>query len=542
MRYAPHDYQAYAIDYIEIHPIATVFLDMGLGKTSITLTAISNLLFDSFEVHRVLVIAPLRVARDTWTAEVDKWDHLQNLICSVAIGTEAERKAALMRPADIYIINRENVQWLVEESGIPFTFDMIVIDELSSFKNHNAKRFKSILKVRPSVSRIVGLTGTPASNGLMDLWAEFRILDMGQRLGRFITKYRTDYFMPDKRNGQIIYSYKPLPYAEDAIYRQISDITISMKSTDHLQMPELVNSEYTVQLSDEEREHYDELKRELVLTLGDGEITAANAASLSGKLSQMANGAIYDDNGEVNADADNPAMIRVYIPAEAVRINKLLLNISFEPFRGYTKAVAGGGETSSSTASGGSYSETTDSGGGTTSTSESISLPSSNVSSVDDGGLGNANHNHAIDRGTYLLYADSKGSTTPAGTVTWVPSGAHTHGEHCHDVYIPSHAHSFRIGSHRHTFTVPSHTHEISFGIYTGTTARSAAIKVDGNTIPTVSDYQNIDIAPYLDCDANGKITRNTWHEIAIYPDALTRIAASVFTQLFTNSRGSGDY
>lgn len=243
-----------------------------------------------------------------------------------------------------------------------------------------------------------------------------------------------------------------------------------------------------------------------------------------------------------NADADNPAMIRVYIPAEVVRINKLLLNISFEPFRGYTKAVAGGGETSSSTASGGSYSETTDSGGGTTSTSESISLPSSNVSSVDDGGLGNANHNHAIDRGTYLLYADSKGSTTPAGTVTWVPSGAHTHGEHCHDVYIPSHAHSFRIGSHRHTFTVPSHTHEISFGIYTGTTARSATIKVDGNTIPTVSDYQNIDIAPYLDCDANGKITRNTWHEIAIYPDALTRIAASVFTQLFTNSRGSGDY
>ena len=299
MRYAPHDYQAYAIDYIETHPVATVFLDMGLGKTSITLTAISNLLFDSFEVHRVLVIAPLRVARDTWTAEVDKWDHLQNLICSVAVGTETQRRAAFMKPADIYIINRENVQWLVEESGIPFTFDMIVIDELSSFKNHNTKRFKSMLKVRPKVNRIVGLTGTPASNGLMDLWAEFRILDMGQRLGRFITKYRTDYFMPDKRNGQIIYSYKPLPYAEDAIYRQISDITISMKSTDHLQMPELINSEYTVQLSEDEQKHYAELKQELVLTLEDGEITAANAASLSGKLSQMANGAIYDDNGEV---------------------------------------------------------------------------------------------------------------------------------------------------------------------------------------------------------------------------------------------------
>jgi SNF2 family DNA or RNA helicase len=299
MKYAPHDYQSYAIDYIENHPIATVFLDMGLGKTSITLTAINNLLFDSFEVHRVLVIAPLRVARDTWTAEVDKWDHLQNLNCSVAVGTEAQRREAFMKPADIYIINRENLQWLVEESGIPFIFDMIVIDELSSFKNHNTKRFKAMLKVRPKVNRIVGLTGTPASNGLMDLWAEFRILDMGQRLGRFITKYRTDYFMPDKRNGQIIYSYKPLPNAEDAIYRQISDITISMKSTDHLQMPELVSSEYTVQLSDDEQEHYEELKRELVLTLADGEITAANAASLSGKLSQMANGAIYDDSGDV---------------------------------------------------------------------------------------------------------------------------------------------------------------------------------------------------------------------------------------------------
>ena len=299
MRYKPHDYQAYAIDYIETHPIAAVLLDMGLGKTSITLTAIFDLLFDSFEVHRVLVIAPLRVARDTWTAEVDKWDHLQSLICSVAVGTETERKAALMRQADIYIINRENVQWLIEESGIPFTFDMIVIDELSSFKNHNTKRFKSLLKVRPKVSRIVGLTGTPASNGLMDLWAEFRILDMGQRLGRFITKYRTDYFVPDKRNGQIIYSYKPLPYAEDAIFRKISDITISMKSTDHLQMPELVSSEYEVHLSDEEKQKYTNLKQELVLSLGDAEITAANAASLSGKLSQMANGAIYDDNGEV---------------------------------------------------------------------------------------------------------------------------------------------------------------------------------------------------------------------------------------------------
>ena len=260
MIYEPHDYQKYAINFIKENPIAAVLLDMGLGKTSITLTAINDLLFDSFDVWKVLVIAPLRVARDTWIAEVDKWDHLRHLICSVAVGTEAERKAALRKKAHIYIINRENVSWLIEESGIPFDFDMVVIDELSSFKNHQAKRFKSLLKVRPKVGRIVGLTGTPASNGLMDLWAEFRILDMGQRLGRFITKYRTDYFTPDKRNGQIIYSYKPLPYAEDAIYRQISDITISMKSADHLQMPELVSSEYTVQLSEDEREKYREAR------------------------------------------------------------------------------------------------------------------------------------------------------------------------------------------------------------------------------------------------------------------------------------------
>ena len=186
MIYEPHDYQKYAINFIKENPIAAVLLDMGLGKTSITLTAINDLLFDSFDVRKVLVIAPLRVARDTWPAEVDKWDHLRHLICSVAVGTEAERKAALRKEAHIYIINRENVSWLIEDSGIPFDFDMVVIDELSSFKNGKAKRFKSLLKVRPFVKRIVGLTGTPAGNGLMDLWAEFRVLDMGKRLGRFM--------------------------------------------------------------------------------------------------------------------------------------------------------------------------------------------------------------------------------------------------------------------------------------------------------------------------------------------------------------------
>ena len=299
MKYNPHDYQKYAAGYIESHPIAAVLLDMGLGKTSITLTAVNDLMFDSFEVHKILILAPLRVARNTWGAEIEKWDHLRDLKYSVAVGTAAERIAALKAEADIYIINRENVQWLISESGIPFDFDMVVVDELSSFKNHQTKRFKALMKVRPKVKRIVGLTGTPSSNGLMDLFAEFRLLDMGERLGRFIGQYRTAYFQPDKRNGQIIFSYKPLPGAEKQIYDKISDITISMKSTDHLQMPQLISTEYEVQLSDKERGKYDRLKADLVLELTDGEITAANAASLSGKLSQMANGAIYDDKQEV---------------------------------------------------------------------------------------------------------------------------------------------------------------------------------------------------------------------------------------------------
>ena len=298
MNFSPHDYQAYAIDYIETHPVAAVLLDMGLGKTVISLTAIAALLFDSFEARRVLVVAPLRVARDTWPAEIEKWEHLQHLTYSVVVGTPKERRAALMANADITIINRENLQWLIEDSGFPFTYDMVCIDELSSFKNHKSKRFQALMKVRPKVKRIIGLTGTPSSNGLMDLWAEFKLLDMGQRLGRFITQYRNDYFLPDKRNGQIIYSYKPMPYAEDAIYRKISDMTISMKSTDHLKMPELVSSRYEVKLSEAEAQRYDDLKQELILQLPEGEVTAANAASLTGKLVQLANGAIYSDDGD----------------------------------------------------------------------------------------------------------------------------------------------------------------------------------------------------------------------------------------------------
>lgn len=299
MKYSPHDYQRYAAEFIITHPISALLLDMGLGKTSITLTAINDLLFDSFEIHKVLVVAPLRVARDTWSAEIEKWEHLKNLRYSVVTGTAQERISALCIPADIYIINRENVQWLVEESGLIFDFDMAVIDELSSFKNHQSKRFRAFMKVRPKMKRIVGLTGTPASNGLMDLFAEFKLLDMGERLGRLIGQYRNAYFQPDKRNGMVIYSYKPLPNAERQIYDKISDITISMKAADHLKMPELISSEYTVQLSENEKEKYDRLKKDLIFSTEDNEVTAANAASLSNKLSQMANGAVYSDDESV---------------------------------------------------------------------------------------------------------------------------------------------------------------------------------------------------------------------------------------------------
>lgn len=299
MKYNPHSYQEYAVKFIESHPISALFLDMGLGKTSITLTAVNELLFDSFEVRKVLVIAPLRVARNTWCDEIKKWDHLSNIKYSIVVGTEKERISALNEKADIYIINRENVDWLVNKSGYKFDFDMIVIDELSSFKNHQSKRFKSLMKIRPKVKRIVGLTGTPSSNGLMDLFAEFKVLDLGERLGYFIGQYRNTYFKPDKTNGAIVYSYKPLPNAEDSIYEKISDITVSMKASEYLKMPELVISNYKVEMSDNEKKQYDEMKKNLICEIKDGEITVSNAGSLSNKLSQFANGAVYDDEQNI---------------------------------------------------------------------------------------------------------------------------------------------------------------------------------------------------------------------------------------------------
>ena len=294
MLYQPHDYQKYATNFIVEHPIAAVLLQMGLGKSVITLTAIAELALERFEVCRVLVIAPLRVARDTWPAEIQKWDHLKGLTYSVAVGTEAERIAALRQNTLIHSINRENVQWLIEQSGLPFQYDMLVIDELSSFKSHQAKRFRALMRMRPRVARVVGLTGTPSSNGLMDLWAEFRLLDMGKRLGRFITHYREAFFLPDRRSAQQVFTWKPKPGAEDEIYLRISDITISMKSADYLRMPEYISNRVPVKLSREERRTYEQLKRELVISLRGAQIDAVSAASLSGKLCQLANGGIYD--------------------------------------------------------------------------------------------------------------------------------------------------------------------------------------------------------------------------------------------------------
>lgn len=298
MRYFPHDYQRYATDFIINNPISAVLLEMGLGKSVISLSAINELMLDYFDVSRTLVIAPLRVANNTWPDEIKKWEHLKYLSYSVVTGSEKERLAALRKPAHIYLINRENVDWLITKSGIPWKFDMVVIDELSSFKSYQAKRFKSLLKVRPKVKRIVGLTGTPSSNGLMDLWAEFRLLDMGERLGRYITYYRQNFFVPDKRNQQMIFSYKPKDEAEKKIYSLISDITISMKSKDFLKMPECVMNEVIVTLSDKEQKLYDSLKKDMVLSFEEKEIDAINAAALSNKLLQMSNGAVYNDDKE----------------------------------------------------------------------------------------------------------------------------------------------------------------------------------------------------------------------------------------------------
>lgn len=292
-----HGYQNYCVEFIINNPTAALLLDCGLGKTITTLTAINELMYNYFEISKVLIIAPLRVAQTTWTGEIEKWEHLGNLKLSKVLGSVPERDKALNTDADIYIINRENVEWLV--NNYDFDFDMVIIDELSSFKSHTSKRFKALRKVRPGVKRIVGLTGTPAPNGLMDLWAEINLLDMGKRLGRYITRYRDEYFRPDKRNGAIVYSYKPLPDAEERIFAAISDVCISMKAADYLEMPERVDNFAEVEMSESEMKLYKKLESEMLLPFADGDIDAVNAASLSNKLLQLANGAVYDENGGV---------------------------------------------------------------------------------------------------------------------------------------------------------------------------------------------------------------------------------------------------
>ena len=299
MKYKAHEYQEYATKFIEDNEQSAVFLECGLGKSVITLTAIKNLMARG-EVSRVLVVAPLRVGKTTWPEEIGKWDHLGGLTYAVAIGSVAERLNALKVQADITIINRENVEWLIDKSGMPFDYDMLVIDELSSFKSFKAKRFKALLKVRPKITRVVGLTGTPSSNGLMDLWAEFRLLDLGERLGRYITRYRLAYFTPDKRNAQVVFSYKPLPGAEERIYDKIDDITISMRASDYLKLPSLVMNTVVVEMGEKEKDIYDNLCDDMVVSLGESEIDAVNAASLSNKLLQMANGAVYGEEQSVH--------------------------------------------------------------------------------------------------------------------------------------------------------------------------------------------------------------------------------------------------
>ena len=298
MKYKPYDYQTFATNFVLEHPACGLILDMGLGKSVITLTALWSLLLDSFDVGKVLVVAPKRVAENTWPTELAKWEHLDGLTWSLVLGSERERRAALQRRAKIYIINRENVTWLVD--NYPWDFDTLVIDELSSFKSSKAQRFRALKRVRPRINRVIGLTGTPQPNGLLDLWPQMYLLDMGQRLGRFVGGYRERFFLPDKRNREVIYSYKPKEGAEEKIYELISDICISMKATDYLKMPELVSTQVEVKMSAKERKLYEDFERDMVLHLKDGDLDAVNAAALSGKLVQMANGAVYGENRKVH--------------------------------------------------------------------------------------------------------------------------------------------------------------------------------------------------------------------------------------------------
>lgn len=298
MEFKPHSYQRRAIEMILHQNACALFLDMGLGKTVITLTAVESLLED-FAISKVLVIAPKLVAENTWSREAEKWEHTKGLAISKVIGSRAERMRALKADADLYIIGRDNVQWLVNEIGRKWPFDMVVIDELSSFKNPQAKRFKALRTVMPRVDRVVGLTGTPSPNGLMDLWAQIYLLDQGSRLGRTIGAYREKYFKPGAMNGHVVYKWIALPGSQKKIEKLISDICMSMSAEDFLDMPERIDNEIRVKLSEKSMKAYREMEKEQLLQIGDQEVVALNAAAVMNKLLQMANGAVYTDEGDV---------------------------------------------------------------------------------------------------------------------------------------------------------------------------------------------------------------------------------------------------
>ena len=351
MQLSLHEYQEVAKDFIIDHPNAAVILDMGMGKTATTLSAIDELIYDRFEVTKVLVIAPLRVASTVWSDEIEQWAELKHLRYSKIIGTPKQRLEALQTDADIYIVNRENLPWLVEQCYPYFKWDMVVIDELSSFKSWKSKRFKAFMIMRPFMKRVVGLTGTPSSNGLMDLFAEFKVIDGGERLGYFITEYRNRYFREGYGQGHVVYEYIPMDFAEAQIYDKISDITISMKALDYLDMPELITTRYLVKMTDKETKVYKSMSRDMVLPyLEDDDITASSAASLSQKLCQMSNGAVYSDNKEavtihnqkldalediVEAANGEPLLLAYWFKHDYERIVEQLekLKVNFKPLK-----------------------------------------------------------------------------------------------------------------------------------------------------------------------------------------------------------------
>ncbi len=299
MKFTPHNYQAYCIDRVINLPAVGLLLDMGLGKTVITLSAIAELKFARFQVSKVLIIAPKKVAESTWANEREKWDHLSLLRISTVLGSVTKRVRALNTPADIYIINRENVAWLVDYYQHDWPFDMVVIDEFSSFKNHQSQRFKALKAIRPRIKRIVGLTGTPAPNGLIDLWAQVYLLDQGQRLGKNIGGFRERYFEPDQRSRDRIFSYKPKSTTENVINDLIGDICISMKAEDYLELPSITYDIVPVALDNKAQKAYEKLETEMLLEVDESTIDAGSAAVLTNKLLQLSNGAVYDETREV---------------------------------------------------------------------------------------------------------------------------------------------------------------------------------------------------------------------------------------------------